>query len=201
MDYRVAAQYVVVSLVGTLILMSIVAYGVADDTDDTDTGSVEYDPEITVSVNGEGDVTTVETDRGGSGGEINRSAVAAAAVAAINDARTDRGREALQREQALRQRARVWSVDMASAGTLSHDTPACRPGGENVAMTFWQTPVETGDGVETYRTESELGNAIAEQWLTSDGHRENIMDTSYSRTGIGIAKSGDEIYATQRLCG
>ena len=198
MEYRVMALYVVTALLGSGVMMGFVAYA---DTDGTTTENPEsVDPEITVSVNGEGEVTAVSNSNNDAGG-IDASAVAAAAVETLNDARSEAGKPPLQRDPDLRRRARSWSRSVADSGELSHGTVECRPGGENVAMTYWQTAVQTDQGTETYETADELGEAIAEQWLTSDGHRENIMDTSYSRTGIGIAKSGDEIYAAQRLCG
>lgn len=39
--------------------------------------------------------------------------------------------------------------------------------------------------------------AFVKQWMNSEGHRANILNGAYNRTGVGIAVSGDRIYATQ----
>lgn len=142
-----------------------------------------------------------DLEAGGGGTEFNRTAVEAAAVAAINDARESEGRSRLAKSDELGNRARSWSEQMARTGSLTHDSPQCSPGGENVAQTFWRTAVETDQGTERYTTEAELGNAIAQQWLTSETHRENVMRPAFSKTGIGVAQRGEAVYATQRLCG
>jgi uncharacterized protein YkwD len=55
-----------------------------------------------------------------------------------------------------------------------------------------------------YDSGQELGSGIAQQWLTSESHRENILSPRYSRTAVGISvveTSGKtKIYAVQRLC-
>jgi len=151
--------------------------------------SVELDRDLEASVGGNGETA------------FNRSAVEDAAVAAINDARVAEGRTRLQQRSELRDRARSWSEELARRNALEHDNPQCAPGGENVAQTYWQTTIETDQGTERYTTETELGEAIAQQWLTSPSHRENIMSADFSATGIGVAQRDDAVFATQRLCG
>ena len=36
--------------------------------------------------------------------------------------------------------------------------------------------------------------------MNSQGHRENILRPYFQSEGIGVAKSGDEIYVTQNFC-
>ena len=47
----------------------------------------------------------------------------------------------------------------------------------------------------------ELASLVVDGWMDSPGHRDNILDSSYDREGIGIAISADEqVYVTQNFC-
>lgn len=101
---------------------------------------------------------------------------------------------------------------MAEAGVLTHslngrtfeDRSAdleCTYAGENIATTFWKTDVETGDGVEYYDTPKELAEAVLEQWMNSDPHRENILEERFNVTACGIGVTSDnEVFAAQEFC-
>jgi uncharacterized protein YkwD len=48
------------------------------------------------------------------------------------------------------------------------------------------------------------GNVTADQmmamWMESPGHRENILDPSYTHIGVGIARTGSgRVYGTQNF--
>lgn len=42
-----------------------------------------------------------------------------------------------------------------------------------------------------------LAEAFVKQWISSPMHRKNIRNGAYVRSGIGIARAGQKIYATQ----
>jgi uncharacterized protein YkwD len=132
---------------------------------------------------------------------FDRSAVESTAVEEINDAREENGLPVLEERESLTERSRAYSAEIAAAGELEHGSVACSPGGENIAKSYWQRAVQTDSGVETYTTNEELGEALAQQWLTSENHRENIMSPQFAVVGVGVVKQDDEVYATQRLCG
>jgi uncharacterized protein YkwD len=109
--------------------------------------------------------------------------------ALVNEARVSSGLSPLVRVDTLDALALEHSQDMAETGTLSHDGFDARADtiermldssyvGENVAMGY------------------ESAEAFVNGWLNSPGHRANIMNPSYRRTGIGYHKS----YATQIFC-
>lgn len=109
--------------------------------------------------------------------------------ALVNEARVSSGLSPLVRADPLDALALEHSQDMAKAGILSHDGFDARADtierslgssnvGENVAMGY------------------ESAEAFVDGWLNSPGHRANIMNPSYRRTGIGYCKS----YATQIFC-
>lgn len=70
--------------------------------------------------------------------------------------------------------------------------------GENIALTPVYSDVE-GCG-STTNLES-LAKCIVDGWMTSPGHRENILTSKYTKTGIGIAYNNeDDAYSTQDFC-
>ena len=38
---------------------------------------------------------------------------------------------------------------------------------------------------------------IVDGWMTSPGHRRNMLDPNYTHVGIGVAARGKDCYATQ----
>ncbi|MDQ2049898.1 CAP domain-containing protein [Natronolimnohabitans sp. A-GB9] len=144
---------------------------------------------------------------------------------AVNEERTDRGLEALEFDDDLQEIARAHSEDMAERGYFAHVDPdgntfedryaahgyECRAytgdgsyytGGENLAMTYVNQPVQTDTGaVVEYTDERELADGIVDQWMNSDGHRENLLAEHWNNEGIGIhVTEDDEVYATQNFC-
>lgn len=175
--------------------------GESDDTDD-DAGSNET----------AGD----ETDADG----LDRAQVERYVHEAVNDERTARGLEPLSFDTELRDIARSHSEDMAERGYFSHVDPEgndfadrydaagyeCNAngyaGGENLAQTWYDTRVATGDGdVVRYETERELADGIVTQWMNSPGHRENLLASQWENEGIGVAVTDDNrVYVTQNFC-
>lgn len=127
----------------------------------------------------------------------------------VNDVRRERGLSALQYHDGFATDARSHSRDMAQHDYFSHTTPEgtgirarygadCSTIGENIAQTYWRTNVE-GEGRLT--SESELADSVVDQWMNSQGHRENILRGGWTAEGIGIGTDGDEVYVTQGFCG
>jgi len=119
------------------------------------------------------------------------------AFAAINSARTGNGLPALTFAADVRDVARAHSQDMATRGFFDHvnpdgKTPANRVSeagisysmvAENIAMN-WNMP----DPVQT----------AVQGWLASPGHYANIMNTTVTESGVGIARTQDgHYYLTQ----
>jgi uncharacterized protein YkwD len=110
-------------------------------------------------------------------------------LALVNEARVTNGLSALVRIDTMDALALEHSQDMAKAGILSHDGFDARADsierllgssyvGENVAVGY------------------ESAKAFVDGWLNSPGHRANIMNSSYRRTGVGYYEG----YATQIFC-
>ena len=129
----------------------------------------------------------------------------------INDERIKNGASALQWDEELAAIARAHSDDMTSRGYFDHDTPegldptdramrvgySCRKGNryglaENIA-------IETSLGnLDKTATEAVTG------WVNSPGHRSNLLDRQYDRTGVrasyGTWRGYKAVYLTQVFC-
>lgn len=116
----------------------------------------------------------------------------------LNAARVKQGANPLRADPLLETIARTRSADMIARNYFSHQDPTTgqalitplleqyyvRPKrwGENIAESL-------GRGTNDANA---LANDFAERWLASPGHAKNILDPSFSRTGIGLAVSPDE---------
>ncbi|MEI4768228.1 CAP domain-containing protein [Psychrobacillus sp. FJAT-51614] len=112
-----------------------------------------------------------------------------------NQERAKQGLKALQIDTKLTQSAQAKSQDMKDKNYFSHTSPtygspfdqmksfgvAYKAAGENIAM-GQRSAKEVVDG-----------------WMNSPGHRENIMNPSYTHIGVGLSDSG--YYWTQQLIG
>lgn len=162
---------------------------------------------------GSGEASGSPSDDGsGDAGDLSIERAEAEVHEAINDRRREHGVEPLDYNQDLAAAARGHSEDMAARGYFSHETPegddigdrypgSCRSIGENIAQTHWDENVQTDSGVERIETEAELGEAVAEQWMNSPGHRRNLLREGWDSEGIGVALRGSEVYVTQGFCG
>ncbi|QEG21587.1 CAP domain-containing protein [Mariniblastus fucicola] len=92
-----------------------------------------------------------------------------------------------------------WSLQMASAGTLSHSTESDRASlyvgdrsavGENVAMVS-----------DTGQSDVQIANYFLSLWQSSSAHNSNLLNSNYQEVGIGIVKSGGAWWATQIFMG
>ena len=128
----------------------------------------------------------------------------------INKERTKQGLSNLTWNPTIARASNNHSEDMANRGYFEHDSPeghdftwrysqvgfTCEisqgnviyGGGENISYSKGYY------GVDTIATQTVNG------WMNSQGHRENILRPYFQSEGIGVAKSGDEIYVTQNFC-
>jgi uncharacterized YkwD family protein len=116
----------------------------------------------------------------------------------VNKERTSRGLSALKFNTEVSKVATLKSQDMIDKGYFDHNSPTYgspfdmmkkfgityRSAGENIAM--------------GQRSPQEVMTA----WMNSDGHRKNILNSSFTEIGIGIAKDKNgRLYWTQMFIG
>ncbi|MFB6119150.1 CAP domain-containing protein [Halosegnis sp.] len=126
-------------------------------------------------------------------------------VTEVNDARTARGLAPLAANTTLAGVADAHSADMAARGYVNHTAPD----GTTVAERLAQAGLTCPGGENIYYTpngrllvtERGLAERVVAEWLRSPGHRRALLDTGYTRQGIGVVVGGDGgIYVTQNLC-
>ncbi|MDP7399350.1 MAG: CAP domain-containing protein [Lentisphaeria bacterium] len=110
----------------------------------------------------------------------------------INDIRQEKGLSRLAFDGEAADVARAHSRDMVERNYFNHRgkdgrTPfkRLRDGGVNYRA-----------AAENIAINSSAGGA-AEAWMNSKGHRTNILNAAYNRTGMGIWRKGSQLYLTQ----
>lgn len=121
--------------------------------------------------------------------------------------RTAYGLSHLEINSTLTSLAEEHSKEMANYNYFSHDRmPGSRDfdwgiadgavRGENIFMMPEQLIIPG-----SLLTPEELANEITRSWMESPGHRQNILTSQFTHTGIGIAKAGLYYYVTQMFEG
>ena len=143
----------------------------------------------------------------------------------INRERKKKGLSALGWNANLHHIARRYSRDMSERGFFSHNDPEGRCfmdrykddgfecklrlgnktclGAENIAQDNLYRSVQYRNGVPSYdwNTGDEIAASVVKGWMSSKGHRENILTPYFKRQGIGIAFSEDgRVYVTENFC-
>ena len=166
--------------------------------------------------------TPITTTTGGDG-RFDQSEMEAAIHQLINKYREEKGQTEFKWDDRLAHVARAHSEDMANNDYYSHtnrigDDPSARAKragytcnnprsigvAENIHLLYGHTSMLYGRPYE-WETQERMIQRFVADWTSSPGHRRNILDPRYTRTGIGIAfgtAMGIEngIYVTQKFC-
>lgn len=93
----------------------------------------------------------------------------------------------------LTQVARDYSQQMVRRNFFSHTSPS----GENpadrvraVGLTYWMV----GENLFQATNAPDLVPAAVEGWMNSPGHRENLLQSGYTETGVGIWREDNTYY-------
>ena len=125
-----------------------------------------------------GDTPAETPDQGETG---TASALERRVAELVNEQRAAYGLSALTLSETLCDGARMKSQDMKNNGYFSHESPtygtpfammqqlgiSYRTAGENIAMGY------------------STAEAVVNAWMNSEGHRENILNGTYTRIGVG----------------
>lgn len=102
----------------------------------------------------------------------------------LNGDRSAHGRAPVEAVDQLNAKAQSWAEHLARANGLSHSSladgvSACWRGlGENVGYASSLPAVEEG-------------------FMASAGHRANILNPSFDRVGVGVARNGSRVFVVQ----
>lgn len=136
-----------------------------------------------------------------------------------NAERSQRGLNNVSYAPRVARVARDHSENMATHDYIGHTEPNGETGeeryqgvcdysgdgyafGENAAGAYHERSfVAWGTDETVYlATEKEVARYLVNGWMRSEGHRENILHKRWTELGVGIAVSGDEVYASQTFC-
>ncbi|HAN76634.1 MAG TPA: CAP domain-containing protein [Bacteroidales bacterium] len=108
----------------------------------------------------------------------------------VNEYRASNGKPKLAMNEFMRGQCRDHSTKMASGATsFGHD------GFDERTDLIW-AQVGSGAIAENVAYNYSGAREAVNQWINSTGHRENMLG-DYTLTGIGIYKTGNQIYFTQ----
>ena len=116
-------------------------------------------------------------------------------VRLVNIERNKQGIKSLTSDWQLSRVARYKSQDMKDKGYFSHTSPTYGSPFE-MMKSFGISYRTAGENIaKGQRTPSEVVNA----WMNSSGHRANILNSSFTKIGVGYVKDGN--YWTQMFTG
>lgn len=143
----------------------------------------------------------------------------------VNEERTNQGLAPLEFDSEIRTVARDYSKQMATEGFFGHrdaqgnsfqdrytaagyncsvqlNKSHVLEGGENLAQSHYNKPVNTSQGVvTTHKTSESLAEGIVSGWMASEGHRDNILTPEWENEGIGVyVTQNKSVYVTQNFC-
>lgn len=119
-----------------------------------------------------------------------------------NEERRKQGLASLNWERSLSGVARAHSADMLIKGYFAHLSPEGKSPHERIAAGYPFGLALTGENIwsSTGYDAGEprrLARMIVDRWMTSPGHRKNLLNPNFTDIGIGVATRGKDIRATQ----
>ncbi len=108
-----------------------------------------------------------------------------------NAARGQMGLSQLAQDPGLIAAARQHALEMATMDYFSHTSPV--PGHETVAHRLTKTGsplVTVGENLALLQGQPDLAKAAIAGWLESPGHRENLLNPTFTHVGFGTAVNG-----------
>ena len=194
-----------------LVASPAAGYHFVNWTGDVDSIANVNDASTTITINDSYSVTAVfeEDSPSPPGIDYTEAQAEALIIVLVNAERQQFGLSALSQDSLLTSLARDHSISMVENNFFSHTR---YPGersfdygmlageirGENIAM------IPTRQYVPgPYLSLQEVCEWAVSAWMNSSGHRANILESRFTRTGVGVAFSegGDYLYITQMFEG
>jgi uncharacterized protein YkwD len=124
-----------------------------------------------------------------------------------NEARRKNGLPALEPDGALSERAQNYSDELLRGNFFSHTdlegkSPQERMDAEQPARQGYAYRV--GENIAAYSKLDYsdikiMAEMVMDGWMTSPGHRENILNPLYTHLGVGASIQGDQMRVTQEF--
>jgi uncharacterized protein YkwD len=126
--------------------------------------------------------------------------------ALTNQARRAKGLAPLSQDDELRKVARAFSNDMLVRRFFDHTTPDGVEFDERLANQYHHWVYVMGENIwfaSGYNPANiqRLAKEIVDDWMTSPGHRDNLLSPDFTHLGVGISARQHTIRATQEFVG
>ncbi len=121
-----------------------------------------------------------------------------------NQVRRAKGVAPLIKDDELREMARAYSDDMLVRGFFDHTDPDGVPFYERISNNYHHHVRLVGENIWDARDydpdkAKQVAQEIMDSWLTSPGHRENLLDPEFTHLGVGVSARHNRIRATQEF--
>ena len=117
-------------------------------------------------------------------------------LAEANEVRMRAGARPLVMDPALRRAARRYSRELAQRGEIEHvsPTPGRRTFRQRIAAEGGEARVAGENLARLTASVEALPRRAVQAWMKSPGHRRNLLDPIFTRTGIGVMLGPDGIW-------
>lgn len=110
----------------------------------------------------------------------------------------------LDRDDALVVTARAHSDDMLRRHFFSHVNPDGLAPKDRIAPAYSSTIARAGENIWSghgydYSDSKLMARVIVDSWISSPGHRANLLNPNYTHLGVGVSVQDKEIRATQNF--
>ena len=121
-----------------------------------------------------------------------------------NEVRRDQHLMPLERDITLIDIARAHSDDMLKRNYFSHVSPDGKVIQDRIVPAYSRTLSRAGENIWSghgfdYSDSKLLARVIVDSWITSPGHRANLLNPNYTHLGVGVSVLGRDIRATQNF--
>lgn len=123
-----------------------------------------------------------------------------------NQARRAKGLPPLSKDVELREVARAYSDDMLVRRFFDHTTPDGVPFDERITDQYRHRVYVVGENIwfaSGYNPGKirQLAKEIVADWMSSPGHRDNLLSPDFTHLGVGVSARNHTIRATQEFVG
>lgn len=138
-------------------------------------------------------ITTEATTQKPINNNTNQNSMAQQVVELVNNERAKYGLAPLAIDSSVSEVAQAKSEDMRDNNYFSHTSPTYGSPFE-MLKAFGVNYSSAGENIAKGQ---KTAQAVVEAWMNSEGHRENILNSNYTKIGVGYATGNGTTYWTQ----
>lgn len=162
------------------------------DVDKPDTEIPEYEkPETNIPETETPDTNIPENDNNQNGGYESTNGYVNEVLSLVNKYRNQNGLASLTLDSSLCNAADIRAKEIKTS--FSHT----RPNGTSCFSVLSELGISYGGAGENIAYGQSTPEEVMTAWMNSDGHRANILGSSFTKLGVGVYSSGGTLYWAQ----